>query len=396
MSTVLDAPLIRFPSLIVATTACIVACSAGSGGSGDGRGSGGNGTGGSVSSGGSGGSGAVIGIGGTSSGGTTNTGGTGAIDECAGVSQQAENGPAPIDIIIAIDNSGSMTFEAGEVQNNMNAFAGAILNQGIDVHVAILSEDGPPNPFGGSNGVCIPPPLGNGGSCTNGGESNPPVYLRVPVTVNSSDSLQKLLMHYQDYKPILRQKSLKYFAVVTDDNSAMDAFTFIQSVGSLDPGWFDSWKFFGVFCDGSPCTAFPPPCAETGTVYADLVSQTAGTQGSLCQGQSNFSGVFSALAQTIYQQTELACEWDIPPPPPGEMFEKNKVNVRYTPSGGPPQDILWVETAADCGPQGGWYYDNNDNPTKVQVCSVNCDVMKNDINGVVDVLFGCFTIQAPK
>src|SRR6185295_6255956 len=133
--------------------------------------------------------------GGTSSGGASATGGKGGIGgginpaggvgggggtitdggECFGVSQKAENTVRPVDIIMAIDNSGSMTFEAGEVQNNMNTFASAILNQGIDVHVVIISEDGPPVPFG-SNGVCIPGPLGSG-ACPN--DSKPPIYQRI-------------------------------------------------------------------------------------------------------------------------------------------------------------------------------------------------------------------------
>ncbi len=327
-------------------------------------------------------------------------GGTGGVPidpggECDGISQAAENRPAPIDIIMAIDSSGSMTFEAQEVQNNMNVFASAILNQGIDVHVVVISEAGPPNPFGGLSGVCIPPPLGSG-ACPN--DSNPPQYFRVDTTVNSSDALIKILSEYPKYQHMLRQKALKYFAVVTDDESSMDDFTFIQSVGSLDPGWFDSWKFFGVFClPGNSCVAFPPPCASDGNTYMSLVNQTGGLAGSLCQGQSDFGGVFSALAQTVISATELACEWDIPTPPPGQMFEKNKVNVRYTPgTGAQPQDILFVGTAADCGPDGGWYYDNDAAPTKVQVCPSNCTTMKSDFNGLVDVLFGCFTVTVPR
>ncbi len=387
---------------LAGAVAVAVACSASTSGTGGGKGAGG-----SANGSGNGGAGALIGVGGTAGTGGNGVGGTslglggsGAIGgladggECDAVSQQAENGFAPIDIIWAIDNSGSMTFEAGEVQNNMNAFANHILNYGLDVHVAVLSEPGPPNPFGGTNGVCIPPPLGSGQCPT---DTNLPIFLRVDVSVQSTDSLFKLIQHYPDYKPVLRKKSLKYFAVVSDDESNMQSMQFIQQVGQLEPGWFDTWKFFAVVCDGTPCFGFPPPCETTGAVYMDLANVTGGTIGSLCQGQSNFGSVFQALASTIVQQTELACEWDIPPPPDGQMFERNKVNVRYTPgTGGPPRDIYWVETASECGPEGGWYYDDNDAPTSVQVCKVNCDQMKSDTNGKVDVLFGCFTIAVPK
>jgi hypothetical protein len=338
------------------------------------------------------------GSGNSANGGVINTGAQGGAGgsltdggECFGVSQQAENRIRPVDIIMAIDNSGSMTFEAGEVQNNMNTFASAILNQGIDVHVAIISVEGPPSIFT-TNGVCIPAPLGSG-ACPN--DSKPPGYLRVDQEVSSTDALQRFLQDYQQYKPVLRQNALKYFAVVTDDDSSMPAAQFIQGVGTLDPGWFDVWRFFGVFCTGS-CPVLGA-CANTGTVYLELTQQSGTVPGDMCQGQSNFAAVFSQLAQTIGANKKLDCEWAIPPPPPGQTFSPNLVNVRYTPGNGqPPQDIYFVDDPSKCGPQGGWYYDNNQNPTRVKVCPATCGVISNDVTGLVDILFGCATVPVPR
>ena len=358
---------------------------------------GGAGGGGGISSGGQGGAGGAptggfggnVGVGGSGAVGSLSDGG-----ECTGVSQQAENSIAPVDIVWAIDNSCSMTFEAGEVQNHMNLFAQQILNQGLDVHVAAISEAGPPGfGFGGiSNGICIPQPLGSG-SCPN--DSNMPVYMRVDHSVSSSSSLVDLLNYYPQYKAIFRKNSVKYFAVVTDDNSSMSAAEFIQGVGSLDPGWFNSWRFFGVFCTGS-CGALGA-CAQTGSVYLDLTQQSATTPGDLCLGQSNFAGVFSALATTVTNNVQLACDWEIPPPPDGQQFDSSRVNVEHRPSnGGPKQPIYWVENEAACAGGDGWYYDNNDAPTRVFACPNTCNVIKNDLNGAIDILFGCYTLEQPK
>src|SRR6185503_5928602 len=123
----------RWRALTTITALAGLACSAGGSGSNTtpgmgGATSGGTSSGGASATGGKGGIGGGInpagGVGG--GGGTITDGG-----ECFGVSQKAENTVRPVDIIMAIDNSGSMTFEAGEVQNNMNTFASAILNQGI-------------------------------------------------------------------------------------------------------------------------------------------------------------------------------------------------------------------------------------------------------------------------
>src|SRR5690606_21962630 len=49
--------------------------------------------------------------------------GDGDPEECAAVSEQAQNQFAPVDIIFAIDTSGSMTEEKNFVQQNMNMFS---------------------------------------------------------------------------------------------------------------------------------------------------------------------------------------------------------------------------------------------------------------------------------
>ena len=377
----------------LACAALAAACSAGSGektSASDG------GTGNTAGSAGTGGAAGSLGFGGTAgsilpptgSGGTAFDGGA-----CEGFSQAAENQVRPVDIIWAIDNSESMFEEAEAVQENMNTFANTILSQGIDVHVAMISQAGPPYPYLYSHGVCVPAPLGSG-SCPD--DSRPPIYLRIDQTVGSTNSLDLLIARYPDYKPVLRQNAVKYFAVVTDDTSGMLAQDFIGAVGALDPGWFDTWRFFGVFCTGSCATE--SACVETGTVYLELTEHWATIPGDLCAGQSNFAGVFSALAQAVVSGTTLDCQWQIPPPPVSQTFDRTKLNVEYTPGGSTTTVPIYHagESAAACGPQGGWYYDDPVNPTQIIVCPVNCDTISNDLSGRIDILFGCETVIVPK
>ena len=377
---------------LVGVAAIAAACSAAGGGaetSGD-RGGTGNagGSAGNVSFGGSAGN---ISFGGTA--GTINppgAGGTGFGGECQGLSQAAENQVRPVDIIWAIDNSCSMLDEAAAVQDNMNTFANAILSQGIDVHVAMISLDGPPLPF--HHGVCVPAPLGSG-SCPN--DSRMPVYMRVDQEVDSNNALELFIARYPDYKPVLRQNAVKYFAVVTDDDSNMPAQDFINAIGTLDPGWFDNWRFFGVFCTGTCGTLLA--CAATGTVYLNLTQQSGTVPGDMCGGASTFGGVFSALAQTIVSGTKLDCQWQIPPPPAGETFDRSKLNMQYTPGGsGTALPVYFAESADACGAEGGWYYDDPVNPTRVLVCPATCNTITNDLQGRIDILFGCGTVPVPK
>ena len=382
----------------------LASCSAGSGGGGDRPGGSKVGSpGGSTSTGGSLGIGGSTSVGGTGPGGTGGTftnldsGSTGGVPEggeCSAVTQQAENKPAPVDVIWAVDNSDSMVNELAAVEGHLNNFYN-VVNSGVDMHVVMLGQRGRPNDgslFNPDPGYCISPPLGSGG-CP-GADSNPPIFMHVDVSVGSNTPLNRLIDNYQTYKPILRKNALKYFAVVTDDNSGMSASAFTNAVNSLDPGWFDQWKFFGVFCTGS-CGVFLA-CAATGSVYTQLTQQTGTTPGDLCGAQQDFGPVFNQLAQTILTGTKLSCEWDIPPPPPPETLNPGKVNVDYTPTGGTPQPIFKVQNVADCGPQGGWYYDDDVNPTKIFVCPTTCNLISADLTGRIDIKFGCDTIPVPK
>ncbi len=113
----------------------------------------------------------------------------------------------------------------------------------------------------------------------------------------SANALSLLLQRYPTYKPALRKEAVKYFMVVTDDDSDVAAQDFINQVDALDAGWFDEWRFSGVYCTGNCPSLFA--CISVGGVYADLVTRTAGTADDLCQGQSGFGPLFSALANDV-------------------------------------------------------------------------------------------------
>jgi hypothetical protein len=305
---------------------------------------------------------------------------------CAAVTQEAETTRQPADIIWALDNSGSMTTEAQAVQDNMNIFAQQIIATGIDVHVVILSA--PQTIIFGipiGNGVCVSAPLGSG-QCP--ADSLAPRYLHLPVAVGSWDALNLLTSHYGEYKSMLRPNASKTFVVVTDDEATAapnnSAAAFTAAVTALDPVMFAKWTFSGVYCS-MPCLN----CSAVGNVYEQLKKQTGGVSGDMCT--TDFAPVFKALAQAVITGTKLSCDWAIPPPPLGQTFDPKLVNVIYTPDGATPRDLFNVPSSADCGPQGGWFYDDNAMPTKVIACPVTCGEIQGDLKAKIAVAFGCKT-----
>jgi hypothetical protein len=97
----------------------------------------------------------------------------------------------------------------------------------------------------------------------------------------------------------------------------------------------------------------------------------------------------------------LSCELQLPKPQDvdGGMIDFSKINVQ-TKENGTAADLGQVPNAAGCGPtNGGWYYDNPQNPTHIEICPATCDKLKAAgmmAMGMVeiDILLGCATVVA--
>jgi hypothetical protein len=91
------------------------------------------------------------------------------------------------------------------------------------------------------------------------------------------------------------------------------------------------------------------------------------------------------------QAARLACTFMVPPPPPGEMLDPFKVNVTFTPTANPGQSfgISIVPGRNDCGPMGGWYFDDLTAPTKLTLCDASCQKVNGAGEGALSLLFGC-------
>jgi hypothetical protein len=133
-----------------------------------------------------------------------------------------------------------------------------------------------------------------------------------------------------------------------------------------------------------------------GTGYQALSVLTKALRYPICEND-NFDAIFNAIADGVIEQAKVSCEWTIPEPPAGEVFDPNKVNVQYTLTGGDPVNVLQVAKKGDCDGEDGWYYDDNADPTQVLACPATCDTIEADNGAKVDVLFGCETlIKIPK
>jgi len=301
-------------------------------------------------------------------------------DECAAVTEAAELIPVPADIIFVVDNSGSMQFEAGEIQDRMNDFSNQIIGSGIDVHVVLISSY-PGNGWG----ICIEPPLGGGG-CP-GDDNNPPTYTHVDEEVGSHDAWQRLLATHGDWSGAIRDEAVKHIVVITDDTSNMDWDEFDADFLALDP------SYAGYIHHSVVCHSNCPEAAGIGTDYITLSDNTGGVAADLCD--QDFQTVFDVLATEVVGGSALSCEFEIPAPPDGMEFDPDAVNLEFDDGMGGILPIGRVDSPADCASVvNGWYYDDPVAPTMIVMCPQTCDEIQLSEMGSINIAFGCATIPA--
>lgn len=349
---------------------------------------------------------------------------------CATATETGKLEYLPVDIIWMVDNSVSMKPAIDEVTQGLNAFAQLIGVKSLDYKVIMLSLRSKTNPVTVNGGtryaVCIPPPLAGDANCGNG-----PRFFQSSIDIRSTQPLEQFLgtlaqtngyMQGQErggepWQQELRPNATRTIVVVTDDNARLSANDFEHFAGGknpfnsltlppgiLEPSWaglFSGYVFSGIYGWGSDsdpsvkCT-YPggsqPPAS--GATYTQLVQQTGGVRAQLCAGSAAWGPFFDAVAQAVVQGSKLTCELALPTPSQGTL-DPAKVNVRVvTPSG--VVTLFKVAGAAACDQNGGWYYDDDQNPTQVLLCPASCDQAQQAGAGGgqvdIQVLFGCETI----
>jgi von Willebrand factor type A domain len=118
-----------------------------------------------------------------------------------------------------------------------------------------------------------------------------------------------------------------------------------------------------------------PGCSNSGPNYCHFDMTT---QPDLATGLNN------ALAQI--SGAALSCTYDVPAPPNGQQLDPNKVNVEYTPSSGSPTEID-KDSGSTC--TNGWQY--SPDGKQIIICGSDCNTIKNDPGGKINIVFGCQT-----
>lgn len=328
------------------------------------------------------------GFGGSSNGGTSSSSGS---DSCAATTAQTQK--AKVDIIFVIDNSGSMTDEMDQIKQNVNKFAGKILDVGLDLHVVfIVARASSPTQTG--NVICVPAPLA-GANCAD----KAPTFKHVPQSVSSTNSFSLILSTYDNanatlaWKDMLRLDATKIFVEVTDDRSAMPFAQFdTQLLAKAPAGMFGTaqnrkyiWHSIvsKPFADAIPSTNICAGADGTSVDYQELSKLTGGLVDEVCK--TDYSGVLDNIAKNVVDK--LGCELTYPK---AEAADPTKLVVQLVPPGQPAKALTQVTDLSKCaGVPDGWYYDDNANPSKIILCATTCATANGTAGSKIEALVGC-------
>jgi hypothetical protein len=123
----------------------------------------------------------------------------------------------------------------------------------------------------------------------------------------------------------------------------------------------------------------------------DAIAAAGGTTEGIfiTDGATAKQDLLNALA--AIRGSALDCDFEMPKASSGMQVDPSKINVNYTPAGGTQMTLGRVVDAASCGTAPGWYYDNEQNPSRILLCPASCNSATVDIDATLEVLLGCVT-----
>jgi hypothetical protein len=130
------------------------------------------------------------------------------------------------------------------------------------------------------------------------------------------------------------------------------------------------------------------------TAPADLdsIARAGGTESAfIIDSTEDVSTQFLEALNTI-RGKQLGCDFALPAPTNGGTLDFDLVNVDLT-DGGTKSRISRVDSAQDCGGEGGWYYDDPLNPSRIISCPATCGLLEGVMAGAsIEIQLGCTTV----
>jgi len=310
--------------------------------------------------------------------------GDGALEACNGVSVEAE--AVPVDVFVIMDRSQSMGL----------AVKGSNMTRWDALHAAVQSFAQSPNAADIRAGIGF---FSLSGAGDDARDCNPDAYAAPSVPIGLISEVGPNLASAMDQAapggltptvPAL-QGAISYASSWAQSNPGRATTVVLVTDG------------FPTQCDNAPehisqvaqagyespehIRTFVIGVGDVAKFNLDNYARSGGTKRAYLTDAGDVTASFVSALNNITDRA-LACEYQLPPPPDGMKLDTAKVQVLYTPAAGAPEEVPSISSYSACAknPNGGWYYDDANSPSKITVCPCTCARLQA---GRVDVRLGC-------
>lgn len=311
--------------------------------------------------------------------------------ECASASSTAQ--VLPLDMYIMMDQSGSMADPTGTGLTKWKSIAKAISGfvadpstAGIGVGIQYFPQSGVGSGFFG----------GSKDSCTVSDYAKPEVEI-APLPENSTAVAASIAKHGPGGSTptsAALQGAIDYAKSHAASNPTHTVIVVLATDGI--PSECMPMDIPGIAAIAAKAASGTPPI-RTFVIGVGAALKALGAIAS--SGGSGAAFVvdeggdvvqqFEATLKAV-QVTALACTYAIPLPEKGKTFDPQKVNVQVTFGKNAASVIPYVGSVSQCDPGlGGWYYDDPQMPTKIQLCANICSSIGALADAKVEILVGC-------
>jgi hypothetical protein len=297
--------------------------------------------------------------------------------------------PLPVDIFVLLDRSDSMR---DPVSQTIGDGGITFLSRWDSMEQALISFANSPAAAGLSIGLGFFPTT-TGFGCTAADYATPAVPIDVlpavaptftaAIAATGPGGATPTLPAMQGAIQYAKQREMtlgrRTAIALATDGLPNDCSSSVQSVANAAAMAASEGIYTFVIGVGSSMSAF------------STIAMAGGTQTAYQVENATPTALATAFRNIQMKAAGLACTFMVPPPPAGEMLDPFKVSVTFTPTATPAQafGLTIVASRNDCGPTGGWYFDDLTNPTKLTLCDVSCQKVNGAGEGALSLLFGC-------
>lgn len=281
----------------------------------------------------------------------------------------------PAGVIFLVDNTPGMGEEAAEVSARLNMLAN-LLDAQIDNTIVLISAYPQDDP----QGVCVDPPLGNGGCPAS--DNNPPSYIHIDLPVTPLNAISHLFVTYNQWADALPDGAKRHIVVLSDGDTGVAVGDFAESFAMLDPELNESYRFH-VSVAHDACEHATTP----GNNFRAHAMASGGYDHDLCT--QNYDAFFQGLTGRILNDLGDRCRWLVPEPPPGVTFYPEHLELLID-ADGLLTSFPRVASEAECNAAStGWYWENPVTTDTMVACPETCEILEGFAVVEASVRFGC-------